>query len=45
MIIIKGYHIPFGYMGYINGSYRLFATESEYIATWREENEVVAQSI
>lgn len=38
MIAIKGYYIPFGYMGYINGNYQLFATESEYIITWREVN-------
>ena len=27
---MKGYYTSYGYMGYINGKYRLFATESEY---------------
>lgn len=28
---MKGYYTSYGYMGYINGVYRLFATESDYI--------------
>ena len=28
---IKGYYIPCGYMGYINGEYKLFATENDYL--------------
>lgn len=28
---IKGYYVSYGYMGYVNGKYRLFATETEYI--------------
>lgn len=27
----KGYHTAEGYMGYVNGSYMLFASESDYI--------------
>lgn len=27
---MKGYYTSYGYMGYINGKYRLFATETEY---------------
>lgn len=27
---MKGYNVANGYMGYINGRYRLFSTESEY---------------
>ncbi len=27
---MKGYYTDNGYMGYINGSYRLFADESDY---------------
>lgn len=27
---MKGYHVPSGYMGYINGNWMLFATESDY---------------
>lgn len=28
---MKGYIIPYGYMGYVEGRYMLFATENEYI--------------
>lgn len=28
---MKGYYTAYGYMGYVNGKYQLFATESEYI--------------
>lgn len=28
---MKGYYTSYGYMGYVNGRYQLFATESEYI--------------
>lgn len=28
---MKGYYTSYGYMGLVNGRYRLFATESEYI--------------
>lgn len=28
---MKGYYISYGYMGYVNGHYILFATESDYI--------------
>ena len=28
---MKGYYTACGYMGYVNGKYQLFATESEYI--------------
>lgn len=34
---MKGYYTSYGYMGYVNGQYRLFATESdyiEYVTTW-----------
>lgn len=30
---IKGYLTSFGYMGWINGKYQLFATENEYYDT------------
>ena len=33
---MKGYYVGAGYMGLINGNYMLFATESEYVETWRE---------
>lgn len=36
--VMKGYYVPCGYMGYINGNYRLFATESEYVEVWEETN-------
>lgn len=29
--MIKGYFVPAGYMGYVNGQYRLFASESDYL--------------
>lgn len=28
---MKGYYNSYGYMGYVNGSYKQFATETEYI--------------
>lgn len=28
---MKGYVVPSGYMGYVDGSYQLFATEDDYI--------------
>ena len=28
---MKGYYVEGGYMGYVNGTYMLFATESDYI--------------
>lgn len=28
---MKGYYTAYGYMGYVNGTYQLFATESDYI--------------
>lgn len=28
---MKGYPIPSGYMGYVNGRWILFATEDEYV--------------
>lgn len=34
---MKGYYTSYGYMGYINGKYRLFATESDY-AEYYEAN-------
>lgn len=29
--MLKGYYTDAGYMGYVNGVYMLFATESDYI--------------
>lgn len=28
---MKGYYVSNGYMGYVNGSYQLFADESDYM--------------
>lgn len=28
---MKGYVVPAGYMGYVDGHYQLFATEDEYL--------------
>ncbi len=27
---MKGYYVEFGYMGYVDGQYRLFADEQDY---------------
>jgi len=32
---MKGYHTENGYMGYVDGGYRLFASESDYME-WLE---------
>lgn len=32
----KGYLTNFGYMGFINGEYRLFSTEQEYLEKFKE---------
>ena len=34
--MIKGYYISTGYMGFIDGKYKLFATEGEYLEIVRE---------
>lgn len=28
---IKGYYVPSGYMGYVDGKYILFASEQDYL--------------
>lgn len=28
---MKGYYVPYGYKGFINGRYMLFACESDYV--------------
>lgn len=33
---MKGYPVSNGYMGLVNGQYRLFATEKEYIEYFKE---------
>lgn len=35
--MLKGYVVDNGYMGYVNGRYRLFATETDY-KEWLEEH-------
>lgn len=30
-MILKGYFIDCGYMGFVNGAYILFASESDYL--------------
>lgn len=34
---MKGYYVSEGYMGYVDGSYRLFADESDYLELMRGE--------
>lgn len=33
---MKGYVVSSGYMGYVNGSYMLFANEEDYTEYFRE---------
>lgn len=35
-MIFKGYVVPFGYMGLVEGHYLLFATEDEYYEYFKE---------
>ena len=35
---MKGYYVGYGFMGYVNGRYRLFASEAEYIEYIDEDN-------
>ena len=35
----KGYYVADGYMGYVDGSYRLFANESDYLDYMEYEKE------
>lgn len=37
---MKGYKVPDGYMGWINGKYQLFESESEYYKTLLEREEI-----
>lgn len=34
---MKGYYVSNGYMGYVDGVYRLFADESDYLE-WMQED-------
>ena len=34
---MKGYNVPFGYMGLVNGEYMLFASEADYREYMSEE--------
>ena len=36
---MKGYLIPYGYIGYVTGHWMLFATESEYYEYLNDEYE------
>lgn len=33
---MKGYDVPEGYMGYIDGCYRLFSCEADYLEALHE---------
>ncbi len=37
--MIKGYIVPEGYMGYVDGIYMLFATETDYYDFWEANYE------
>lgn len=34
---MKGYYVSDGYMGYVDGGYRLFADERDYLELMRED--------
>ena len=34
---MKGYSTAYGYMGYVNGEYRLFACENDYLEYMEDE--------
>ena len=36
---MKGYNVPDGYMGLVNGKYMLFSCEADYIDYLKEEKE------
>lgn len=35
----KGYYVSTGYMGWINGRYKLYSSESDYLEEVREEED------
>lgn len=37
---MKGYYVSYGYMGYINGKYILFANEADYKEYYESEVKV-----
>jgi len=39
--MIKGYYVPDGYMGYVDGKYRLFANELDYLEYLQQEEQDV----
>ena len=36
---MKGYYLPFGYMGWMGDRYVMFATEEEYREAYNDENQ------
>lgn len=36
--MMKGYFIPYGYVGFVRGQWMIFATEKEYIEYFKESN-------
>ena len=36
---MKGYNVEYGYMGYIDGKYQLFADEQDYREVYDENSE------
>lgn len=39
---MKGYYVPYGYMGWIDGRYMLFANETDYKETYYERYQLVS---
>ena len=35
--MLKGYPVGEGFRGFLNGTYKLYATENEYVEDWRED--------
>ncbi len=35
-MVLKGYFVDSGYMGYVNGKYMLFASENDYVEYAKE---------
>ncbi len=35
---MKGYYVTYGYMGYVDGQYRLFASEEDYCDYMEEDD-------
>ena len=39
---MKGYFVEYGYMGYVDGKYQLFADEQDYREAFGEEQDIIS---